>query len=360
MKVVLLAEDEEGLLESLASIVEGMGHRALTADNGEDALKLAREKKPDLVVSDYMMPRRNGLDLLRALRSDSDPDVARTPFVLVSAARPQRIAADYQFISKPLGLDQFEKAVTDALETAPPKAGGLRTELTREQESALSLAREEMFNWVAHEIKTPLSSARMNAELIERHLKSVGEGSQVKRAEVVLKQIDRMEALVNSVLEAARLAEGRVVLKKERRDLRELVAAVVTGWRDARQDLQFGLSIGNDPALADFDPERVRQILDNLISNAAKYGQPSPRVEVDVATSETTIEVRVRDFGPGITAAELPLLFNRFHRGDSTGGGHGLGLFISSALARFHGGSIRAESEPADGSTFTLILPRAI
>lgn len=107
------------------------------------------------------------------------------------------------------------------------------------------------------------------------------------------------------------------------------------------------------------EPERLRQILDNLISNAIKYGRPSKRVHIEVEATPEEIKIHVEDTGPGIPAAEIPKLFDRFHRVAGQGGrGHGLGLYIANALARLHGGSLSARSQMGQGSCFTLSLPR--
>ena len=113
MGLVLIAEDEEAMLEIFGDVVEDMGHRTVRAHNGEEALLLARTERPDLVVSDHMMPRRTGVQLLRALRSE--PEFASVPFLLVSSACPQGMDEADAFLSKPVDMIEFEAAVQKAL-----------------------------------------------------------------------------------------------------------------------------------------------------------------------------------------------------------------------------------------------------
>ena len=113
MGLVLIAEDEEAMLELFGNVVEDLGHRTMRAQNGDEALLLAHTERPDLVVSDHMMPRRTGIQLLRALRSDAD--FVSVPFVLVSAARPQGLEEADAFLSKPVDVNEFEAAVQKAL-----------------------------------------------------------------------------------------------------------------------------------------------------------------------------------------------------------------------------------------------------
>ncbi len=99
-------------------------------------------------------------------------------------------------------------------------------------------------------------------------------------------------------------------------------------------------------------------MLDNLLSNAVKYGRPANRVDVRAEASPGRALIHVRDHGQGISASELPRIFDRFHRAEgATGEGHGLGLYIAAALAKLHGGSLHARSQRGEGATFTLTLP---
>ena len=358
MSLVLIAEDEEAMLEIFAQVVEDLGHRALKAHNGEEALLLARTEPPDLVVSDHMMPRRTGVELLRALRAD--PRLKSVPFLLLSAARPGGLEEADVFLSKPVELDTFETAVRQVLRSRPsaepreePSTGGAHAARSS------GTAREEMLNWVAHEIKTPLSSARLNAQLLLRKQGDAGPPEERKHAETILRQLDRMNLLVTSILDAARLAEGKLVLRREPGDLSAFLREVVQDWRELQPRMDFILEGADQPLELSFDAERVRYILNNLLSNAVKYGGEQRRVEVALSLEPGLAIVQVRDWGMGIPASELPNIFDRFHRAEGTEGhGHGLGLYIASALARLHGGSLTAQSSLGEGSCFSLRLPR--
>jgi signal transduction histidine kinase len=360
LKVVLVADDEEALLEVFASVVTELGHTVLCAHAGDEALGLARAHQPDLIVSDHMMPGLTGLEFLRSVRGDAR--LAQTPFILISAAQPQGAHEATTYLPKPVSLESFEHAVQEGLRSSRVKAE--RPEgapLTQVPETASTLARAEMLNWVAHEIKTPLSSAKLNLELIMRHLSGDEEDPQRKRASSVLKQLDRMSTLVSSVLEASQLADGRLELQRERSDLKAFCQEVARYWQDTRPDFEFPLTLPAEEVTVLIDAERIRQILNNLVSNAIKYGGTSTRVELTLETSPGRAAISVRDYGKGMDAAELPRIFDRFHRAaGSTGQGHGLGLYIASALARVHGGALQVRSQRDAGSTFTLSLPLAL
>jgi two-component system sensor histidine kinase/response regulator len=359
LKVVLLAEDEEALLEVFSSVVTELGHSVLCAQAGDEALGLARAHQPDLIISDHMMPGMTGMDFLRSVRKDER--LADTPFILVSAALPQGAQEADAYLAKPVSLESFERAVQQGLLAAGAREG--RPEgvpLTQTPETALNLARAEMLSWVAHEIKTPLSSARLNLEMMIRQMRGDAADAQRRRGTAALKQLDRMDTLVSSVLEASQLSDGRIKLQREPCDLSAFLQGVVRYWRDTRPDFEFALALPSETVTAQVDPERVRQILNNLVSNAVKYGGASSRVELKLELSPGRALIAVTDHGQGMDAAELPRIFDRFHRAaGSRGEGHGLGLYIASALARLHGGTLQVRSQRGEGTTFTLSLPLA-
>ncbi|RKH17117.1 response regulator [Corallococcus praedator] len=356
MSLVLIAEDEEALLEVFSEVVEDLGHRVVRAHNGEEALMLARTEPPDLVVSDHMMPRRTGMQLLHAMRSE--PTLSEVPFLLLSAARPSGREAAQTFLAKPVDLATFEHAVNSALQSHAT----IRTEAahaSRESATAVSLAREEMLNWVAHELKTPLSSARLNTQMLLRKVHKRGIEDESRSAEAILRQLDRMNGLVTSILDASRLADGKLELRQEPTDLARFLQELVQDWREMQPEMDFTLQLGEPVEPLSLDAERVRQVLNNLLSNAVKYSGESRRIEVGMTLSPGLVLVHVRDWGVGIPASALPHIFERFQRADSDRGrGHGLGLFIAAALAKLHGGSLSARSTLGEGSTFILRLPR--
>ncbi|OJH35101.1 ATP-binding response regulator [Cystobacter ferrugineus] len=354
MSLVLIAEDEDAMLDIFAQIVEDLGHRALRAHDGEAALLLARTQPPELVVSDHMMPRRTGVELLRELRADTA--LREVPFLLLSAARPPGLEEATAFLAKPVDLDTFETAVRRLLRVRP--ATDAAPEARPGAVHPDGAMREEMLNWVAHEIKTPLSSARLNAQMLLRRPSVRADPDERKHAEAILRQLDRMNGLVTSILDAARLSDGKLLLRQERGDFASFLQGLVQEWRELQPQVDFRLVGAEQPLQLSFDSERVRNILNNLLSNAVKYGGERKHVEVSLSLSPGLAVVHVRDWGQGIAAAEVPNIFERFHRADGAGGsGHGLGLYIASAIARMHGGSLSAKSSLGEGSTFSLRLP---
>ena len=349
MSLILLVEDEPALLESYGEVVEEMGHQVCKASSGTQAIEVARAERPDLIVTDYMMPGRTGVDLIRALRIE--PTLKHVPVVLISAARPREAEEAWRFLHKPITIDDLERAIRDGLEASVATSGGGRPT----NASPLAIAREEMLSWISHEIRTPLSAAVMAADLLRREL-SASHHTGERRVENVLRQLRRVDELVKSILDASALEDGRLQVSLDRFDLASLVREAVFFWQTASPEMPIRLEAPDNPIWVDADRDRTRQILDNLLSNGLKHGRSPRGLEVQVISTEEA-QVMVRDHGDGISSEELPRVFDRFYRANGASRGHGLGLYIASALARVQGGNLRVESERGNGATFILALP---
>jgi signal transduction histidine kinase len=357
---VLMAEDEPALLESYSEIITSLGHECVTAHDGNEALALARLHEPDLIVTDFMMPGRTGLQLIEAIKGD--PALSSVPVILITAGRPPepQLRDAWLTLRKPLALEEFERAVERGLAVSATGKKPRGSNATAPDDvSPLTLAREEMLSWVSHEIKSPLAAAMTAAHLALRDVKSdLDPRALERRLGVIVRQLTRMDELATSILDAAQLQNDNLKLDLEDFRLDEWLSDLIAFWKDLNPEYEFELHDGANVVLH-ADRERLRQILENLISNAVKYGKRSKRITVDVDSTGDYIAIHVRDEGPGIPREQLGNIFNRFQRvPGQSGRGHGLGLYIAAALARLHGGALTVESELGKGSTFTLTLPR--
>jgi two-component system sensor histidine kinase/response regulator len=361
MSLVLVADDEPAVLEVLTEVVEDLGHQVVRAHDGREALHIARQQHPNLVVTDHMMPRLSGLELCRALRSDDD--LRSVPIILLSAALPPEANEASAFLAKPFELDEFESLVTRTL---------LSREAAPEERPAPSLAEtpSELVHWMAYHIRTPLAAARAHLQLLERKAspsRSVAEGHHLQ---IVTKQLDELERAMEKLSDAACLAQGHLRLELGRVDLREVAREVVGAWREREPGHQIDLAATKELAVRG-DRRRISQVLDILVANAVRYGAPPQHVRIEIDLVGVSAELRVRDFGAGLTQAAEEKL-ERLHvlSGDAlarpasepaplTAAGPGFGLFIASELIRLHEGVLHVRSQPGSGTTFTAILPRA-
>jgi signal transduction histidine kinase len=223
--------------------------------------------------------------------------------------------------------------------------------------------RQQLLADVAHDLRSPVARLKTMAEAFRDGLASQPERSQ-RASQAMVESADRMERLVNDLLELARLDLHELPLDRQLVDLRALAADRLQAHREAAE--KAGMSIqsveAGDPVLVEGDRQRLAQVLDNLIANAVSYAGPGAELRVTVTPGDPAAVV-VADTGRGIPAEHLPYVFDAFYRADparTPGDQHsGLGLRIARGLAEAHGGALRVESAEGQGTRAILTLPRA-
>ena len=217
----------------------------------------------------------------------------------------------------------------------------------------------------SHELKTPLTLIRADAEVLRRGLEKADDR---ELADDLLAETDRMNALLSDLLTLARLDAGKLSVKKEPFDLSAVIAQTTERFAARARSEGKLLEARFDPAggklLAAGDPERTGQILASLLDNALRFTPEGGRVLAEARRADGRVEASVTDTGKGIPPGHLPRIFERFYRADTqsearsrSGGGTGLGLAISRDLARHMGGEISAANTDGGGARFTLRLP---
>jgi signal transduction histidine kinase len=245
-----------------------------------------------------------------------------------------------------------------------------------EQLQELDRQKSKFLSMASHELKTPLTaisgfvqlSLRRTRRRLERGQPTLEEWEQEQRSvvdqlEVLDKQTAKLGRLVDELLDVSRIESGRVEFRLEPVDMVGLVSEVVQRMQMTTERHRLEVSLPADgQALVSADRDHLEQVLNNLLSNAIKYSPNGGTVDVAVMAEDGEVQISVRDAGVGIPKGELESIFGLFYRsqeGDARHvGGMGLGLYISREIVVRHGGRIWAESEPGQGSTFRLELPR--
>ncbi|HVY39151.1 MAG TPA: response regulator [Polyangia bacterium] len=353
MLTVLVVDDEEGLLEVIADVIAALGYVPVTAHDGAEALARAREHRPDLILSDHMMPRLTGLDLLRQVRAD--PELREVPFILMSAATPNGADQATQFLSKPVDLDTLERAIRGALDQRlPERAPG---------ERPLQLVppvlgpRRDLLLWIGREVRTPLAAARLNAEVLSRQIGS-GDVASRNRAQALVGQLTVLNETLASLMDLAELMDcTRMPVREE--DLTRLAGEVADEWRSRLPDAVVNLHAPAQPLVAPVDRERIRHVMNTLVANS--FRRTGARGTVDLAVGPTEGGAVLR-----MTASDVvpPSLMNHPIDPDqlATSGVQDLSvlpLYVAAVIARAHHGTLVVNEEPDQRSTFSLRLPGA-
>jgi PAS domain S-box-containing protein len=226
----------------------------------------------------------------------------------------------------------------------------------------LEVAKSDFIATLSHELRTPMTAVLGAAKTLLRDDINLGPERRKQLLEMIGAQGTRLTQITEEVLLANRLDRGDLRIDSERVDLSRLVDRAV---ETMRQDVPESVSLTaatNGGVEAVGDPDRIEQVLVNLIDNAVKYSPEGGEVVVRAVPSAVSVRVEVVDQGMGISPAEQEAVFEKFYRGDpqhlSVPGGTGLGLYICRELVQRMGGSIGVRSRPGEGSTFWFDLPR--
>jgi len=263
------------------------------------------------------------------------------------------------------GSDPLTRAAfsTSARQVRGPNGERLGAALAYQEITELMRAmqvKDEFVSSVSHELRTPLTSVLGHLEmLVEEDLPS----SVATQLRVVQRNAARLGALVADLLLVAQVGEGGLRLQRRTVDLSALVREAVEAARPTAEQAQVVLGADVPDRLeAVLDEQRIRQVLDNLVSNAVKYSRPGGRATVSLRQRPDAVEIEVSDTGIGIPADETERVFSRFFRGGHALtqqiSGTGLGLNIVSSIVAAHDGTVALESEVGVGSTFCVTLPR--
>jgi signal transduction histidine kinase len=323
----------------------------------------------DVILSDYRMPQflaPMALHLLQARQLD-------IPFIIVTGSISEEVAvecmkqggADYLLKDR---LTRLGPAVAHALEQKRLRDEKRRmVQALQESEQALREAarrKDELLAMLAHELRNPLAPLLTGIEVARR----AGSDGEMREGalETIARSVRHLARLVDDLLEATRVAHGGVSFRPQRLDLSRLTRVTSEDRRRALEQAALELTVEapETPVWVKGDSTRLRQVLHNLLDNAAKFTDRGGRVNVRVSTdpAQGHAVVAVRDTGVGIEAEMLPRLFEVFAQADRSlhrsRGGLGLGLAIVKGLVKLHGGDVQAASAgPGCGAEFCVRLP---
>ena len=240
-----------------------------------------------------------------------------------------------------------------------------------EDSRALDAARRDLVAWASHDLRTPLTSLRAMIDALTDRV--VTDSDTVARYMAQCQtEIGRMNAIIDDLFELAQLDTGHLFLKLEQASLGDLISDTLEGFglraRDRGVSLTGNVEAGIDPVC--LAPEKIGRVLQNLVENALRHTPTGGTIHLHACRHNGSVVVSVRDTGEGISAKDLPRVFERFYRGERSrsregysgdsgpSAGAGLGLAIARGLVEAHGGKIWAESEPGKGATLSFSLPK--
>jgi signal transduction histidine kinase len=376
---VLIAEDNPVERRLLRSAVESLGHACLEAANGAAAWRQYQKRGADVLISDWLMPGLDGLELCRRVRAHGRGPY--TSFLFLTALDEKRdviaglrAGAD-DYLAKPLDVDDLAARLSVAQRVTSleeERVGLLARERTaRLQAEQAVRIRDDVLAAVSHDLNNPLTVIGGTTRLLrQRAQRADGSGTPqvIEGLDEGLQRIaaaaTRMSTWIQDLLDVTQLEIGQPLsLNREPTDLVGLAQQAAADQRLATQSHRIRVESALPALTAPCDAARLRRVLDNLLSNAIKYSPAGGEITVTLATDEREGQLwavlQVRDQGVGIPAADQAHVFERFRRGANVGriAGTGIGLAGAGAVLEQHGGSLDLQSQEGVGSTFTMRLP---
>jgi PAS domain S-box-containing protein len=256
-----------------------------------------------------------------------------------------------------IGTSKIARDITQLKQTRQEREALLRSEhVAREAAEAANRAKDEFLAMLGHELRNPLHAILLGTRLLQNP------NSLEKARDIITRQGEHMTRLIDDLLDAARVTNGRIVLNRRPLDLAQLVAECFSSLRETGQFERHTAETDFESVWIEGDSDRLAQVIVNLLSNAVKYTPSAGKIWVRVKADEEAV-IEVQDNGAGIASEFLPRVFDLFTRGEFGLGrspaGLGIGLTLVQRIAELHGGrAVAASDGPGRGSTFTVRLPR--
>jgi signal transduction histidine kinase len=404
---ILIVEDQLANRNLLQKLMQRRGSRVLVASDGQEGLQVARREHPSLVIADVLMPRMDGYEFVRQLRSD--PAIADTKVIyytgnyaesearaLAAACGVSRVmdkaaepAEILRIVDEVLGstnssapapiTNTFDQAhlrlLTDKLSQKVNELEALNRELeervaarTEELRAAnnrllaLNRMKDEFLAIVSHDLRSPLSGIVLGTETMIAQDAVIPSEKRIELLHQIAACAAEQINFVNDLLALARNeADGeKLYLSKLR--LSEVAADALRNiaFNADAKGIKVALNVTPPEPLVEGDRQRLMQVFNNLLTNAIKFTPPSGFIRIDVAPEGSMVRVTITDTGVGIPADQLPRIFERYHvgrRGTAGETGSGLGLVIAKQVVELHQGTIVMESTPDVGTTAVVHLP---
>ena len=342
--------------------------------SGEDALLSLEKNVYDIVLLDYNLPKKGGLEILEEIKKMN----IEVPVVMVTGQGDEIVAAQ---LIKEGALDYLPKR--ENYEDAVPfmirkSIAEFRAKSERERlQKEIALRKEELEKTnaklmeldrmksdfvanVVHELRTPLTIIKGNLDNIDKGFAGDVQPKQKEILGDIFRVINRLSRLVNDLLDLSKIESGKMELNKENLDIVELAGDVVKTFETLASSKHIGLvkEFPSGPVMINADRDKVTQVFINLMGNAVKFTDKG-NVTVKIADLQGEAQVEIHDTGSGIPSDQADKIFDKFVRVVAEKKeGTGLGLPIAKDIIVLHKGRIRVESESGKGSRFIFIIPK--
>jgi two-component system, sensor histidine kinase and response regulator len=364
---ILVVDDNADNRALARAVIEDEGYEAIVAATGEEGIRAFEAEPPDCVLLDVRMPGMDGFEVCARIRVL--PGGADVPVVFLTALRDVdtfdqalRAGGD-DFLTKPVRPTELAIRIQTALKLRQMGAE-LRAhyDLVRHQRDdlmRLQLQKERLTAFVVHDLKNPVNSMDLHAQLLLRNPELPARARESVQA--IRSEARSLLRLVLNLLDISKSEEGQLVPRRSTVDLEALVSDVIEAHQVDAGNAQVRLERAIEARTVQADPDLIRRLIENLLDNALRHAPADTAICISTARRDGEIEIRVADAGPGIPPDMREKIFERFVRVESgeravTRTGRGLGLAFCKLCVEAHGGRIWVE-DTAPGAAFCSRLP---
>jgi len=355
---ILLVDDNTNNLGVLYRYLDDEGFTVLVSQDGERAIRLARDQKPDLILLDILLPGMSGFDACRELKAD--PTTADIPVIFISALTDIQDkvrgfeAGGVDYITKPFQQEEVLARIN----------AHVTIKRQREELDRLNATKDRLFSVIGHDLRGPFMGLLGALELLRDSGDDLDSATTHELITNLYDSAEKTYHLLENLLEWSRAQQRAVEMHPCTLRLRDLVTDTVQLFQASARQKDVNLSVEVDEGLAAYaDRDMISTVVRNLVNNAIKFTLPGGSVRVVGYDGDETVTIEVHDTGVGIDPEDLPRLFDlepTVSRAGTQGEkGSGLGLLLARDYIVRNGGSVRATSEPGKGSVFTVTLPAA-
>ena len=356
---ILIIDDLESNRYFFSHHLKSVGYQVIEAETGREGIEKAQEE-PDLIILDINLPDMNGMEVCSLLKGDTR--LGRIPVIQTSASfinthdhvKGIECGAD-SYLNTPIDPLIFLSTVKAWLRVRKSDKLLIKNLELLEQEKEL---RERFVSTLTHDLRTPLTAAKLGAQLLSK--KSDIDSPNQTIANRIVANIDRTDSMIRDLLDANLIKAGeKLPLKILHCQLDELLEDAVTEQGSVYGDVFI---LNNYPIDGYWDCQAIRRIIENLSSNAVKYGNPLEKVSFKLTYDEKAdqVQIEIHNFGNPIDSDTQIEMFNPYKRAESSKDqkGWGLGLSLIKGLTEAHGGTVSVKSDKEHGTTFSVVLPR--
>ncbi len=358
---ILIVDDKPENLISLENLLHEDDVKIFKAQSGIEALELLLVHPFALALLDVQMPDMNGFELAELMRGKEKTKSIPIIFVTAGAIDAKHTFMGYDagavdFLYKPLDTRIVKSKVKVFKELEQQKM------IIQDHLTQLSQAlkwRDDFLSIASHELKTPITSLRLQTQMALRSFEKnhvIDPGKMVKIFNTSNKQLDKLTRLIDDLLDTTRIRAGKLTVDPVEVNFSGLVKEVVDRYSDQLTSVHSEAKLDvQDNVMVNCDPFRVEQVIVNLLSNVVKYAPNAP-LNISLKKENNQAILKISDGGPGIPREKMASIFERFKRGNKHEhiSGLGLGLYIVKQVMDAHHGSISVDSNMGEGTTFTI------